>query len=74
MSEWPRLAELPLVIDSYELEGLTAELAGGMVRLTIQIRLLGAGLGGREVERGRLERPVAVKPGQPEATGFRRAR
>ena len=36
---WPRLAALPLVIEGYELEGLTAEMTGGMVRLTIQIRL-----------------------------------
>jgi L-alanine-DL-glutamate epimerase-like enolase superfamily enzyme len=42
-SLWPRLADLPLVIEGYELEGLSTELAGGMVRLTIQIRLLGAG-------------------------------
>jgi hypothetical protein len=42
-SLWPRLAELPLVIDGYELEGLTAELTGGMVRTTIQVRLRGAG-------------------------------
>ena len=41
-SLWPRLADLPLVIDGYELEGLTTEMAGGRVRLTIQIRLLGA--------------------------------
>ena len=42
-SLWPRLAELPLVVEGYGLEGLTAELAGGMVRTTIQIRLQGAG-------------------------------
>src|SRR5215211_3973567 len=42
-SLWPRIADLPLVVESYELEGLTAEMAGGMVRLTIQIRLHGAG-------------------------------
>jgi L-alanine-DL-glutamate epimerase-like enolase superfamily enzyme len=41
-SLWPRLAALPLAIEGYELEGLTAELAGGMVRTTIQIRLQGA--------------------------------
>jgi L-alanine-DL-glutamate epimerase-like enolase superfamily enzyme len=40
---WPRLADLPLVVEGYELEGLTAELAGGMVRATILIRLRGAG-------------------------------
>ena len=42
-SLWPRLAELPLVVEGYELEGLTAEMTGGTVRLTIQIRLHGAG-------------------------------
>jgi L-alanine-DL-glutamate epimerase-like enolase superfamily enzyme len=42
-SLWPRLAELPLVVEDYEPEGLSAELANGMVRLTIQIRLRGAG-------------------------------
>ena len=42
-SLWPRLAELPLVVERYELEGLSAELAGGMVRTTIQIHLLGGG-------------------------------
>jgi L-alanine-DL-glutamate epimerase-like enolase superfamily enzyme len=42
-SLWPRLADLPLVIEGYELEGLTAELAGGMIRTTILIRLRGAG-------------------------------
>jgi len=40
---WPRLAELSLVVDGYELEALTAEMAGGIIRLTIQIRLQGAG-------------------------------
>ena len=42
-SLWPRLAALPVVVEGYELEGLTAELAGGMVRTTIQIRLRGVG-------------------------------
>ena len=42
-SLWPRLAELPLVVEGYELEALTAELAGGMIRTTILIRLRGAG-------------------------------
>ncbi len=40
-SLWPRLAELPLVISSYELESLRAAPAGGMDRATTQIRLLG---------------------------------
>src|SRR5215210_6076105 len=42
-SLWPRLADLPLVVEDYELEGLTAEMAGGRQRLTIQIRLRGRG-------------------------------
>ena len=42
-SLWPRLAELPLVVERYDLEGLSAELAGGMVRTTIEIHLLGGG-------------------------------
>ena len=45
-SLWPRLAELPLVIESYELEPLHAAPAGGMDRETTQIRLLGLGADG----------------------------
>ena len=53
-SLWPRLADLPLVVEGYELEGLTAELADGMIRTTIQIRLQERPRGPR---RGRLPVP-----------------
>ena len=59
-SLWPRLADLPLVIEGYELEGLTAELAGGMIRTTIQIRLQGAGHDG-------LGEDVSPFPDDPDA-------
>jgi len=42
-SLWPRLAELPLVVEGYELGTLSAEMAGGQVRTTIQVRIHGAG-------------------------------
>jgi hypothetical protein len=42
-SLWPRLAALPLRVDGYELDVLSADMANGMVRRTIQVRLLGAG-------------------------------
>jgi L-alanine-DL-glutamate epimerase-like enolase superfamily enzyme len=42
-SLWPRLAELPLVVERYDLDGLSAELAGGILRTTIEIHLLGGG-------------------------------
>ena len=59
MSLWPRLAELPLVVEGYELETLSAELAGGMVRTTIQVRILGAGHDG-------LGEDVGVMPDDPD--------
>ncbi len=59
-SLWPRLAELPLVIEGYELEGLTAELAGGMIRTTIQIRLQGEGRDG-------LGEDISPMPDDPDA-------
>jgi L-alanine-DL-glutamate epimerase-like enolase superfamily enzyme len=59
-SLWPRLAALPLVIEGYELEGLSATMANGMVRLTIQIRLLGAGHDG-------LGEDVSPFPDDPDA-------
>jgi L-alanine-DL-glutamate epimerase-like enolase superfamily enzyme len=46
VSDWAKLAELPLTVEGYELETLSTELAGGMVRTTIQIRLLGGGQDG----------------------------
>ena len=59
-SLWPRLAELPLVIESYELEELSAEMANGMVRRTIQIRMLGAGHDG-------LGEDISPPPDDPDA-------
>jgi L-alanine-DL-glutamate epimerase-like enolase superfamily enzyme len=59
-SLWPRLAALPLLIEGYELDGLSTELAGGMVRLTIQIRLLGGGYDG-------LGEDVSPFPDDPDA-------
>ncbi len=43
MSTWERLAQLPLQIDSYELEGLQASVSSEFERKTTIIRLLGAG-------------------------------
>ena len=62
MSLWPRLAELPLVVEGYELEGLSTELAGGMVRTTIQIRLRGAGHDG-------LGEDISPFPDHPDPVG-----
>jgi hypothetical protein len=47
MSLWPKLAELPLVVEDYELGTLSAEMANGQVRTTILVRLLGGGHDGR---------------------------
>jgi hypothetical protein len=43
MSTYSRLAELPLLVDSYELEGLEQTVASDFVRRTTVIRLSGAG-------------------------------
>ncbi|MEA2132908.1 MAG: hypothetical protein QOC68_817 [Solirubrobacteraceae bacterium] len=59
-SLWPRLAALPLVVERYELEGLTAQMANDMVRLTIQVRLHGAGHDG-------LGEDVSPFPDDPDA-------
>src|SRR5215210_487645 len=61
-SLWPRLADLPLVVEDYELEGLTAEMAGGRQRLTIQIRLRGRGDEG-------LGEDISPFPDDPDALG-----
>ena len=45
-SLWPRLAELPLVIEAYEYDRLHAVLAHGFDRATTQVRLVGAGTDG----------------------------
>src|SRR5829696_94337 len=59
-SLWPRLAGLPLAVESYELEALSSVMAGGMVRTTIQIRLHGAG------EEG-LGEDISSMPDDPDA-------
>jgi hypothetical protein len=46
-STWERLSELPVVIESYELERLSAQLAHGFERVTTRIRLIGGGAEGR---------------------------
>jgi hypothetical protein len=43
VSTYARLAELPLEIDSYELEGLEQEVSSDFVRLTTLVRLRGLG-------------------------------
>src|SRR6478672_4874805 len=43
MSLWPKLAQLPLVVEGYELDTLSAEMANGQVRTTILVRIHGAG-------------------------------
>jgi hypothetical protein len=45
-SLWPRLAELPLVVESCEYDRLHAVLAGDFERVTTHVRLIGAGLAG----------------------------
>jgi len=45
-SLWPRLAELPLVVESCEYEPLRAVLAYGFDRITTQVRLVGGGTDG----------------------------
>ena len=61
-SLWPRLADLPLVVEGYELEALSAEMAGGMARTTILVRLHGAGHEG-------LGEDVSVMPDDPDPLG-----
>jgi hypothetical protein len=43
---WSRLSALPVVVESYEFERLTARLAFGVERVTTRIRLRGAGFEG----------------------------
>ena len=45
-SLWPRLAELPLRVESSRFERLADELAPGQERVTTQIHLLGSGMDG----------------------------
>ena len=46
MTLWPRLAELPLVVESYALERIDAPPGSGYERVTTHVRLLGAGTDG----------------------------
>ena len=43
---WARLSALPVLVESYELERLSARLSYGFERVTTRIRLLGAGTDG----------------------------
>jgi hypothetical protein len=45
-SPWARLGALPLLVESYELERLSAQLSYGFERVTTRIRLLGGGVDG----------------------------
>src|ERR671919_2221830 len=45
-SLWPRLADLPLVVESCEYDGLHAVLANEFTRVTTHVRLIGAGADG----------------------------
>src|ERR687890_2384433 len=45
-SLWPRLADLPLVVESCEYDGLHAVLANDFTRVTTHVRLIGAGADG----------------------------
>ena len=65
MSLWPKLADLPLSVEGYELDTLSAELAGGIVRTTILVRLHGAGQDGLGEDVGVMpdaEDPLANAP------------
>ncbi len=65
MSLWPKLAELPLVVEDYELDTLSAEMANGLVRTTILVRIHGAGHDGLGEDVGVMpddEDPVAKLP------------
>ena len=46
-SPWARLSALPVVVESYELDRLSAQLSYGFERVTTRIRLLGGGTDGR---------------------------
>ena len=46
MTLWPRLAELPLVVEFYALERIAAPPGSGYERVTTHVRLLGAGTDG----------------------------
>ena len=44
---WERLRELPLVVESYELDRLSTTMAYRFERVTTRIRLIGGGVDGR---------------------------
>ena len=46
-SPWDRLSALPVLVESYELDRLSARLANDFERVTTRIRLLGGGVDGR---------------------------
>ena len=46
MSTFEKLADLPLEVDGYTLEGLRAEVSSGFERLTTVVHLTGGGLEG----------------------------
>lgn len=50
-SLWPRLAELPLVVESCEYDQLHAVLAHEFPRVTTHVRLVGAGDYGSAADR-----------------------
>ena len=67
MSLWPKLAELPLVVEGYELGTLSAEMSNGQVRTTIEVRIHGAGHDGLGEDVGVMpddDDPVAKVPAE----------
>src|SRR3954462_2050716 len=65
MSLWPKLADLPLVVDGYKLDTLSAEMANGQTRTTILVRIHGGGHEGLGEDVGVMpddEDPVAKVP------------
>ncbi len=65
MTLWPKLADLPLLIEGYELDTLSAEMANGQTRTTILVRIHGGGHEGLGEDVGVMpddEDPVAKVP------------
>src|SRR3954468_8186822 len=65
MSLWPNIADLPLVVEGYELDTLSAEMANGQTRTTILVRIHGGGHEGLGEDVGVMpddEDPVAKVP------------
>ena len=69
MSTYERLAQLPLVVESYELEGLERDVSSAFTRHTTVVRLRGAGEegAGEDVTYGEQEQKAlqAAGPAQP---------